>query len=175
MATVAPDSPREKGPIMPKLYIISPSSIARTIELTHNLMTIGRTSDNDICIQDPNVSKRHGILVRDGHDYQLHDFNSTNGTFVNGERIMAVKLQHGASLRLGPVELRYESMPSKTTVAPLGVKQPEPAMEPAAGKERGLSKRVTPAHVGRKLQTGPVTLLPGSLARPIRPPPEREA
>jgi pSer/pThr/pTyr-binding forkhead associated (FHA) protein len=94
---------------MPKLHILSPTSLARTIDLTESLVTIGRTNENSICIPDTNVSKRHGILVRDGDTYQLHDFNSTNGTIVNGEKIMAVKLQDGASIHLGSVELRYES------------------------------------------------------------------
>jgi len=54
--------------------------------LTENLITIGRTPENSLCIQDTNVSRRHGILVRDGDNYQLHDFKSANGTFVNGEK-----------------------------------------------------------------------------------------
>ena len=112
---------------MPKLIISSPSSVARTIDLTNNLITIGRTEETDICIPDHNVSKRHGILVRDGDDYQLHDFKSTNGTFVDGKRIMAVKLQHGVSIRLGSVELRYESVPANgvSCCTSLGANQPE--------------------------------------------------
>src|SRR5580698_8724503 len=104
---------------MPRLHILSPSALTATIELTENLLTIGRTPENSICIQDTNVSRRHGILVRDGDTYQLHDFNSANGTYVNGEPIMAVKLKDGASIRFGPVELRYESGLAK--VAPLGL------------------------------------------------------
>src|SRR5881296_2673432 len=119
---------------MPKLHILSPTSMARTIELTGKLMMIGRTEDNEISIPDHNVSKRHGILVRDGEDYQLHDFNSTNGTFVNSDRIMAVKLQHGASIRFGPVELRYESAPAKPAVAQLGINRPESALPAPAGE-----------------------------------------
>ena len=161
---------------MPKLHIFSPSSVARAIDLTGNLMTIGRTEENEICIQDHNVSKRHGILVREGDDYQLHDFNSTNGTFVNGERIMAVKLQHGVSIRLGSVGLRYESTRAEAgmspdKVAPLGAKQAEPGMLRAseAGKDRGLSKKGKPDFARGKLQTGPVTLRPGFSAKPIPP------
>ena len=168
---------------MPELHIISPSCVAMTIDLTKTLMTIGRTEDNDICIQDHNLSKRHGILVRDGDDYQLHDFNSTNGTYVNGERIMAVKLLHGVSIRLGSVELRYESTPAEAaaspdSVAPLGVKQdqgilraPNVGLQPSSSKERGISKRVKPDFARGRLQTGPVTLKPGFSAKPIPPPP----
>ena len=153
---------------MAKLHILSPSSVARTIDLTDNLMTIGRTEENDICIQNHNVSKRHGILVRDGDDYQLHDFKSTNGTFVDEKRIMAVKLQHGVPIRLGAVELRYESSPANATVAPLGTKQPEPGLLRTSeggqsAKDRGMAKRTKPEYAAGSLHQG-------SFAKPIPPP-----
>jgi pSer/pThr/pTyr-binding forkhead associated (FHA) protein len=156
---------------MPKLQILSPSSVARTIELNDNLMTIGRTEENDICIPDHNVSKRHGILVRDGDDYQLHDFRSTNGTFVDEKRIMAVKLQHGVPIRLGSVELRYESVPANANVEPLGAKQPEPGLlrSSEAGqssKDRGMAKRMKPEYAAGSLHQG-------SFAKPIPPPPNK--
>src|SRR6266436_4395396 len=121
---------------MPKLHILSPSSLAATIELTESLITIGRTPENSICIQDTNVSRRHGILVRDGDNYQLHDFKSSNGTFVNGEQIMAAKLKDGVSIRFGSVELRYESGLAK--VAPLGVAAPAVAAPAVAQAEPGM-------------------------------------
>ena len=161
---------------MPKLHILSPEPIAKIIELTSNLMTIGRTEENTICIPDDNISKRHGILVRDGDEYQLHDFNSTNGTFVDGQRIMAVKLQHGASIHLGSVELRYESVPAKPAAAPSLVKPlgSEVGLRPPmSAKERGMSKKAKPEFAGAKLQTGPVTLNPGFTAKPIPPPPSK--
>src|ERR1039457_2823799 len=113
---------------MPKLHILSPVSLAATIELTESLITIGRTPENSICIQDTNVSRRHGILVRDGDNYQLHDFKSANGTFVNGEQIMAAKLKGGFSIRFGWVELRYEWGPGK--VAHLGTTKADQKMLP---------------------------------------------
>jgi pSer/pThr/pTyr-binding forkhead associated (FHA) protein len=159
---------------MPKLHILSPNSLAATIELTESLITIGRTHENSICIQDTNVSRRHGILVRDGDSYQLHDFKSANGTFVNGEQIMAVKLKDGASIRFGSVELRYESGLAKA--APLGAAQADPGMlrtqhKGSSPKERGgMSKRMKPEYAAGSLQSGPVTFPQGSLAKPISPP-----
>jgi adenylate cyclase len=154
---------------MAKLHILSPSSLARTIELTDNLITIGRTKETDICIPDHNISKRHGILVRDGDDYQLHDFKSTNGSFVDGKRIMAIRLQHGAAVRLGAVELRYESTPAKTELssaqaAPLGLKPAEqPTLLAPSSEGRGMTKRTKPEYAAGSLQ-------PGSFAKPIPPP-----
>jgi pSer/pThr/pTyr-binding forkhead associated (FHA) protein len=157
---------------MSKLHILSPSSLARTVELTEKLITIGRTDENSICIPDTNVSQRHGILVRDGEEYQLHDFNSTNGTFVNGEHIMAVKLQDGASIRLGSVELRYESELAKA--APLGAAQADQETmlrtptKGSSSKERGgMSKRMKPEYTAGTLQS----VHPGfTAAKPIAPP-----
>jgi predicted component of type VI protein secretion system len=145
---------------MPKLIISSPSSLVRTIDLTTNFITIGRTEETDICIPDHNISKRHGILIRDGDDYQLHDFNSTNGSFVDGKRIMAVKLHHGAAVRLGPVEMRYESAPQP---APSAKPPEQPALLAPSSAGRGMSKRTKPEYSAGSLQ-------PGSFAKPIPPP-----
>jgi pSer/pThr/pTyr-binding forkhead associated (FHA) protein len=160
---------------MPKLHILSPSSLATTIELSEKLITIGRTAENAVRIQDTNVSSRHGILVRDGDDYQLHDFKSTNGTYVNGEPIMAVKLKDGASIRFGSVELRYESGLAK--VAPLGASQPDQEMlrtpnKGSSSKERGgMSKRTKPEYASGALQSGH----PGFTAKPIPPAPPKDS
>ena len=118
-----------------------------------------------------------GILVRDGDSYQLHDFKSANGTFVNGEQIMAAKLKDGVSIRFGSVELRYESGLAKA--APLGIAQADQKMLAAppkggSGKERGgMSKRMKPEYSAGSLQSGPVTFPQGSLAKPISPPPPK--
>jgi pSer/pThr/pTyr-binding forkhead associated (FHA) protein len=163
---------------MPKLHILSPSSVATTIELTDKLITIGRNEDNAICIPDTNVSSMHGMLVRDGDDYQLHDFKSTNGTFVNGEQIMAVKLKHGASIRLGSVELRYESVPAKTAgpaIRPNDQEMVRPSDKSAGSKDRGMAKRMKPEYSVGSLQSGPVTIQPLVTANPIPPAPTKKS
>ena len=118
--------------------------------------------------------------MRDGDDYQLHDFKSANGTYVNGEPIMAVKLKDGASIRFGPVELRYESGLAKVAplgfsqpeqgglakVAPLGVAEPKQGMlstphKGSSGKGRGgMSKRKKPEYAAGALLSGPATIQP---------------
>ncbi|MGD0060801.1 MAG: FHA domain-containing protein [Verrucomicrobiia bacterium] len=161
---------------MPKLHILSPNSIATTIELTDKLITIGRTAENAIRIQDTNVSSRHGILVRDGDDYQLHDFKSTNGTFVNGEPIMAVKLKDGASIRFGSVELRYESGLAKTATPGLTpadqdmLRPSDKGSQSTSAKDRGMAKRTKPEYSAGALGAGPVTIQPLVTAKPIPPP-----
>jgi uncharacterized membrane protein YhaH (DUF805 family) len=52
------------------------------------VITIGRTpANNDIVIHDEKVSRNHLQIIRDGGSYRIVDFNSTNGTYVNGVRI----------------------------------------------------------------------------------------
>jgi len=161
---------------MPKLHILSPSSIAATVELKDKLITIGRNEDNVICIPDSNVSSQHGILVRDGDDYQLHDFKSTNGTYVNGQEIMAAKLKDGASIRFGSVELRYESAlakPASSALRPIEQESVRSAEKSTSAKDRGMSKRTKPEYSAGSLGAGPVTIQPLVTAKPISPPPPK--
>ncbi|HTS17166.1 MAG TPA: FHA domain-containing protein [Verrucomicrobiae bacterium] len=163
---------------MPKLHIVSPESIAATFELTEKLITFGRNEDNTICIPEGNISSQHGILVRDGDDYQIHDFNSTNGTFVNGQQVMAVKLKDGVSIRLGPVELRYESAlakPASSPLRPIEQEMVRPAEKSTSAKDRGMAKRTKPEYSAGSLGAGPVTYQPGTMTtgKPISPPSDK--
>lgn len=54
-------------------------------------ITIGRTSDNDVTFPDYSVSKQHCQLAVVGREVRLIDFGSTNGTFLNGVRLVARK------------------------------------------------------------------------------------
>jgi len=53
---------------------------------------IGREAGNEIVIEDPQVSRRHAQLTRQGSSYLIEDVGSTNGTYVNGKRVMAPTL-----------------------------------------------------------------------------------
>jgi hypothetical protein len=58
-------------------------------ELDQDSYTIGREAGNSIVIEDPQVSRRHASLMRQGDTYFIEDMGSTNGTYVNGRRITA--------------------------------------------------------------------------------------
>jgi len=57
-------------------------------------LTIGRDSKNQICIDHPAVSQMHAKIVHDQQGLQLKDLGSSNGTVVNGERVMECQLAH---------------------------------------------------------------------------------
>ena len=102
-------------------------------ELTQDRVNIGRDDDNLICLDHTTVSLHHAILVRVGTRYKVRDLISTNGTYVNGERVTGAELQNGDVVRFGEVEVRYEEPPQPAaqtrtlpsqTVLPLGRARP---------------------------------------------------
>lgn len=93
---------------MPKLSIFLANARA-THELSDERITIGRSADNMLQIDDPSVSGRHAQLLLIDERYQLKDLGSTNGTRVNSELVTDTFLRVGDRIRFGKVEARYES------------------------------------------------------------------
>jgi ABC-type multidrug transport system ATPase subunit len=51
------------------------------------IIRIGRAADNDLCLDDPRISRYHAVIERIGMRYRIRDLRSHNGTFVNGRRV----------------------------------------------------------------------------------------
>lgn len=81
-------------------------------ELNKDVMTLGRDITNDVVISDPEVSRHHARLNRTGMGYSAEDLGSTNGIFVNGQRVRGLHaLSHGDMLGIGEtVLLAYEAL-----------------------------------------------------------------
>ncbi|MBM3944593.1 MAG: FHA domain-containing protein, partial [SAR202 cluster bacterium] len=62
-----------------------------------------RRSDNDLVVDEASVSRRHALIMETASGYVVRDLNSTNGTFVNREKIGGNEwvLQHGDRIRMG--------------------------------------------------------------------------
>ncbi len=76
--------------------------------LTGLIKEIGRGEECDISFPDDSgVSRIHVRLDRDGDDWMLLDLGSTNGTFVNGERVSEVRLKPGDVIEIGDNRLRF--------------------------------------------------------------------
>lgn len=70
--------------------------------------TIGRDSGNDIILTSPAVSARHAVISRRGAEYWAKDLGSTNGTYLNGERLTAsVRLRPQDKITLGETTLQF--------------------------------------------------------------------
>jgi pSer/pThr/pTyr-binding forkhead associated (FHA) protein len=57
-------------------------------ELTKNEVSIGRDISNDFVINDAEVSRKHAKLTLEGDRYKIEDLNSTNGTYIDGRRLI---------------------------------------------------------------------------------------
>jgi pSer/pThr/pTyr-binding forkhead associated (FHA) protein len=77
------------------------------IPLSEGVMHIGRGLSADLHLDEKSVSRRHAMLVDRPSGARLLDDRSSNGTFVNGRRIVQADLHDGDVLVLGRVVLRY--------------------------------------------------------------------
>jgi pSer/pThr/pTyr-binding forkhead associated (FHA) protein len=105
---------------MAKLVVLSAGMNGRTHELNVDKTTIGRVDDNTFQIADPSVSSHHCEVLLRGTDVVVKDLNSTNGSFINGEKVSESVLKPGQTLRLGQIELQLltEGMPMPEPKAP---------------------------------------------------------
>jgi pSer/pThr/pTyr-binding forkhead associated (FHA) protein len=92
---------------MTRLHVISDSLRGNTFDLSADYITIGRAADNTICLDHSSVSKHHARLTVDGSGFTLCDLHSTNGTIVNGDKIVSAQLKDGDRITLGEVELHF--------------------------------------------------------------------
>src|ERR1039457_5619920 len=94
---------------MLKLVLLSPGMTGRSQDLKQDKTTIGRLEDNTLQIAEPSVSSHHCEVLLRGSEVVVRDLNSTNGTYINGEKITERVIKPGQILRLGQVELRLET------------------------------------------------------------------
>jgi ABC-type multidrug transport system ATPase subunit/pSer/pThr/pTyr-binding forkhead associated (FHA) protein len=101
------------GPTVTLTYRVAPLAEApvpiRTLDLHGRAtLSIGRDPQNDTVIVHPAVSRFHARITRRDGAFVIADLNSTNGTFVNGERVVGERiLQPGNAIRIGPCRLVF--------------------------------------------------------------------
>lgn len=84
---------------------------------------IGRMTDNQWVLNDSQVSDHHALIFPDGRDYALLDLGSTNGTWVNGQRLVAEMpqtLRPGDTIRMGNTFFTYQMRAVPATSQPFG-------------------------------------------------------
>jgi ribosomal protein L40E len=112
--TFTPEEAEEDGLGLPE-GIDGPALIVRagggrageTFPLEHERITIGRSPDCEIFLDDVTVSRNHAVLVEDGGVFVVEDQGSLNGTFVNRKRIDRALLHEGDELQVGKYRLTF--------------------------------------------------------------------
>ena len=91
-------------------------SQGQRFEVNKDTITIGRLPDNDIAIQDQQVSRNHATIAWEGNQFVIHDLGSGNGTTVNGTRLTGpCPLRDGDVIGLGDVILTFKGTTGMTS------------------------------------------------------------
>ena len=94
---------------MARLVVITKGVSAAAHELGEGWATLGRADGNTFQIVEASISGRHCEVRLRGEELVVRDLLSTNGTFVGGQKISEAVVKTGQTLRLGDVELRFET------------------------------------------------------------------
>jgi hypothetical protein len=81
--------------------------VGQSFPLSGERMTIGRSPDAGVFLDDVTVSRDHAVLVHRGGAWHLDDSGSLNGTYVNRQRIDSHRLEDGDELQIGKYKLTY--------------------------------------------------------------------
>jgi pSer/pThr/pTyr-binding forkhead associated (FHA) protein len=96
---------------MPKLVLLFEGRVLKETAVSHTAaVTVGRLSDNTIVIDNSAVSSRHIRIAREGPQFVVEDLESTNGTFVNGDKITKRALRHGDTILVGKHKIFFDRM-----------------------------------------------------------------
>ena len=138
--------------------------------LRDDVTRIGRGPDNDIIISEAAMVSSHHVEIRkEGESYRLVDLNSTNGTYLNGERVTEAPLEPASAIRLGADGPEFSFVIddfvaqdlNQTLVAPApsGELPEKPDAEPTKPHEDLLSDAVARARVARRMGIGDSTVV----------------
>jgi pSer/pThr/pTyr-binding forkhead associated (FHA) protein len=94
---------------MPKLIVTLADGTDVAHELTEEVVTIGRLSDNTIQIDDASVSSHHAQITVSGGEHILKDLDSTNGTRINDVVFSEGPIHEGEHIRFGKISARFTS------------------------------------------------------------------
>jgi pSer/pThr/pTyr-binding forkhead associated (FHA) protein len=93
---------------VPVIVVRQGKEPGRSYEIRKDRLSMGRSRESDIFLEDLAVSRLHASIYRDpGGNYHLRDENSANGTTVNGQRISDHLLQEGDEIQLGQTVLSF--------------------------------------------------------------------
>ncbi len=99
--------------VVAKIIISSEDRIIKEVELDKERVTIGRKPYNDIVIDHRAVSGQHATITLMLEDAILEDLGSTNGTFLNGEKVYRQKIVDGDKVTIAVFEMKYVASPAK--------------------------------------------------------------
>ena len=89
------------------IIVIYGPELGKRVQLGTAPFEIGRSSKNDLFLDQESISRHHARIAFDGTHYWISDLNSTNGTFVNDEAVREQRLRDGDQIRIGRSILKF--------------------------------------------------------------------
>jgi hypothetical protein len=127
---------------MPKLTLVLDRKPVQVYELDQPVIRIGRGESSDVLIDNVSVSRRHAEIREESGAWLLRDLGSSNGTFLNGQRVSADQpLRPGDEISFGKFSILFE----RVLAEPHGA---DTAAVPAAA-ETGVTLHLRPEEVER--------------------------
>ena len=94
---------------MTSLKIINGPQTGRVFELARGIATLGRDQTNSIQVLDFEISRRHAEIHFRGDEFWVFDLESSNGTYLNGQRVESSRLNENDQIRVGQTTLEFHS------------------------------------------------------------------
>ena len=150
---------------MARLRVVSGPAAGKTVDIEEEVV-IGR-EDADLDIDDDELSRRHAVVRRHANRLQVEDLGSTNGTFVDGNRIAEpTLLGGGAEIKIGTTVLVVEGVlpvGSSESGRELGDARNVTRVSPSVGSTQAAAAPSAPP------SSTPVTAQPAAQAQPSQP------
>lgn len=143
----------------PSLLIKHADGTRENFLLSRPVITIGRSNrlNNDLVIEsDGMISKRHAKITMAAEGFRITDLNSTNGVWVNDERVSDSELKSGDVIRLGATELVFDQAGAGPVIPAASKVAKQPCPQLISGMEDGSSDKFPLASemiIGRSLSS----------------------
>lgn len=92
---------------MAQLLVVQGEQIGQRFDLTAEKSVVGRESGCEIRVKDPEISRRHVMLIRDDLGFRIRDLGSSNGTTLNDEPVRETRLKRGDKIQVGQTVLLF--------------------------------------------------------------------
>ncbi len=93
---------------MAVLQVVEGVDEGKSLEIGKRRINLGRREGNELTLTDMNTSRLHSYIIYEDNSHILHDANSLNGLYVNGQRVSRKVLRSGDEIKLGNTVIVYE-------------------------------------------------------------------
>lgn len=92
---------------MPYIRIYLNDVLMNQVELTKDRLTIGRSGNSDVVLDNAGVSSHHAVIEKEGGAFVISDCDSSNGIFINGDKVTKHKLQYRDEIQIYNYVLKF--------------------------------------------------------------------